>query len=115
MHAKNLVFLSAFAFTLGGVHANLFVILLEGSQIFTGLGELAFLHTLTDVPVDEGTLGVHQVELVIQTGPGLSDSCGVGQHAHGTLYLGQIATRHNGRWLVVDTDLETSWAPVDEL
>ena len=46
--------------------ANLLVVLLQGSQVLTGLGELALLHTLTDVPVHEGTLGVHQVELVVQ-------------------------------------------------
>eukprot|EP00966_Prymnesium_polylepis_P063579 1474807-Prymnesium_polylepis.1 len=29
------------------------------------LGELALLHALADVPVDEGALGVHEVELVV--------------------------------------------------
>ena len=29
------------------------------------LGELALLHALADVPVDERTLGVHEVELVV--------------------------------------------------
>lgn len=65
--------------------------------------------------MDEGTLGVHQVELVIQTGPGLGNGGGVGQHAHGTLHLGQIATRHNSGWLVVDAHLETGRTPVHEL
>jgi hypothetical protein len=31
------------------------------------------------------------------------------------LDTGKIATWNNGRWLVVDTALETSWAPVNEL
>jgi hypothetical protein len=31
------------------------------------------------------------------------------------LNLGQITSWNNGWWLVVDTDLETSWAPVNEL
>ena len=101
--------------TLDGVDADLFVVLLESGQVFTGLGELTLLHTLSDVPVDEGTLGVHQIELVIQTSPGLGDGGGVAQHAHGTLHLGEIATGHNGGWLVVDADLEASGAPVDEL
>ena len=65
--------------------------------------------------MDEGTLGVHQIELVIQTSPGLSDGRCVAQHAHGTLHLGQVTTRNNSGWLVVDADLETSGAPVDEL
>merc|ERR1712121_319838 len=103
---------SFFSLTLDGVDTDLFVILLESSKILTGLGELSFFHTLTDIPVDEGTFGVHKIELVIKTGPGLGDGSGVGQHAHGTLDLGQITSRHNSWWLVVDTDLETSWAPV---
>jgi predicted trehalose synthase len=55
--------------------------------------------------VDEGSLGVHQIKLVIQTGPGLGNGGGVAQHAHGTLYLGQVTSWDNGWWLVVDTDL----------
>lgn len=27
------------------------------------------LHTLTNVPVDKGTLGVHEIEFVIKTSP----------------------------------------------
>uniref|UniRef100_A0A182MVS4 Uncharacterized protein n=1 Tax=Anopheles culicifacies TaxID=139723 RepID=A0A182MVS4_9DIPT len=102
-------------FAIARIHADFFVVLFEGGQIFTGLGEFTFLHTLSDVPVHERTLGVHQIELVIQTGPCLGDGRGVGQHAHGTLHLGQIATRHNGRWLIVDADLEASRTPVHEL
>jgi hypothetical protein len=45
----------------------------------------------------------------------LGDGRGVGQHAHGALHLGQVASGHNGGWLVVDTALEASGAPVDEL
>ena len=52
---------------------------------------------------------------MIQTGPGLGNGGGVAQHADGSLYLGQITTWHDGWWLVVDSDLETSWTPVDEL
>jgi len=99
----------------GRFGANLLVILLEGGKILTGLGELSFLHTLTDVPVDEGTLGVHKIELMIEAGEDLSDGSGVGQHADGTLDLGEVTTWNDGWWLVVDTTLETSWAPVNEL
>ena len=38
----------------------------------------------------EGALGVHEIELVVQPGPGLSDGRGVGQHAHGTGHLHAI-------------------------
>ena len=98
-----------------GVSADLLVILLDSSKILTGLGELTFLHTLTHIPVHEGTLGVHEIELVVKTGPGLGNSRRVRQHAHGALHLGEITTGHNSRGLVVDTHLETGRAPVHKL
>ena len=52
---------------------------------------------------------------MVKTSPGLGDGGGVAQHAHSTLDLGQITTRDNGGWLVVDANLETSGAPVDKL
>src|SRR5512143_2339804 len=110
-----LIFFSTFALTVTRVHTDFLVILLEGSQIFTGFGEFTFFHTFTAVPVDESTLGVHQIELVIETSPSLGNGGGVGQHADGTLYLGQITTGHNSGWLVVNTDLEASGTPVNEL
>ncbi|KAF1771605.1 hypothetical protein GCK72_003432 [Caenorhabditis remanei] len=70
---------------------------------------------MSNLPVNEGALGVHQVELVVQTRPGLSDGGGVGEHAYGAWHLGKISSWHNGWWLVVDSDLESGWAPVDEL
>lgn len=66
-------------------------------------------------PVNESTLGIHQVELVIQTSPGFSDGRGVGQHAHCSLHLCQITSWHDSRGLVVDTDLEASWTPIHKL
>jgi hypothetical protein len=55
--------------------------------------------------VNEGPLGVHEVELVVQSGPGLGDGGGVGQHADGPLHLRQIAAWHRRRRLVVDPHL----------
>jgi hypothetical protein len=46
------------ALALGGLGADLFVVLLEGREVLAGLGELAFLHALADIPVDERALGV---------------------------------------------------------
>lgn len=66
---------------LNGITSNLFVVSLQRGQIFPGLGELAFFHTLSDVPVNESTLGVHQIEFMRQCRPSLGDSGGVGQHA----------------------------------
>ena len=58
------------------------------------------------LPVDEGPLGVHQVELVVQPGPGLGNGRGVGEHTDRSLDLGQVTTRHRGGGLVVDTNLQ---------
>jgi hypothetical protein len=55
--------------------------------------------------MDERTLGIHQIKLVIQTSPGLGDGSRVGQHANGTGNLGQITTRNDSWGLVIDTDL----------
>jgi hypothetical protein len=59
----------------GAVDSNFFIILLESREIFTSLGEFTFLHTLSDVPMDKGTLRVQEIELVIETGPGIGDGC----------------------------------------
>jgi hypothetical protein len=67
--------------TLDRVGGNLLVITLQSSEILTSLRELTLLHTLTNVPVNEGTLGVHEIELVVESGPGLGDGGSVGQHA----------------------------------
>lgn len=102
---------------LEGVGRDLLVVLLEGSEILAGLGELAFLHTLAHVPVDEGPLAVHEIELVVQTGPGLGDGGRVGQHGDGPVDGGETAVvRGRGgnhhRLLVVDAELETGRAPL---
>jgi hypothetical protein len=83
--------------------------------------------------VDESALAVHEIELVAKSAPCFSNGSGVGEHAtvfdvslksyiehigknlHSPVNLGQIAVRHKLRRLVADTDLETSWAPINEL
>jgi len=65
--------------------------------------------------MDEGTLGVHEIELVVDAGEDLGDGRGVGDHAHGAHDLGEITTGDDGGGLVVDTALEAGGAPVDEL
>merc|ERR1712232_451377 len=104
-----------FALTFCGLDAHLLVVLLQRRQVFTSLRELAFLHALTDVPVHEGTLGVHEIELVIDAGEDLGDRGGVADHAHSAHDLGKVTTWHHGWWLVVDAALEASRAPVHEL
>jgi len=65
--------------------------------------------------MDEGSLGVHKIELMVNSGEDLSDGSGVGDHADSAHDLGEITTWHDGRGLVVDSALETSRAPVDKL
>jgi len=112
---RSVFFLIVLTFTFGGFDSDLLVILLEGGKIFSGFGEFTFFHTFTDVPMDEGSLGVHKIELMIDSGEDLSDGSGVGDHADGSHDLGEIATGDNSGWLVVNTALEASGAPVDEL
>merc|ERR1719326_1520405 len=111
----SLVLFFLLTLAIGGLGTDLLVVLLEGSKILTGLGELTFLHTLTDVPVHEGTLGVHEVELVVNARQSFGHSGGVGNHGAGAHDLGEIATRHHSGWLVVDAALETGRTPVHEL
>merc|ERR1719453_1095827 len=103
------------ALAFGGLNADLLVVLFESSKILARLRELALLHTLTDIPVDERTLGVHEVKFVIDAGEHLSDGRGVADHAHSAHHLRQVTTRHDGWWLVVDAALEASRAPIHEL
>merc|ERR1719343_1341779 len=102
-------------FTFSGLNTDLFVILLQSGQILTSLGKFTFFHTLTYIPVDQGTLGVHKIEFVINTREDLSNSGGVGDHAHSTHNLSQITSGNDGGRLVVDTALETGRRPVNEL
>ena len=74
-----------------------------------------FFHTLTDIPVDKGTLRIQKIKLVVKTAPCRRDGSGVGQHAHATGDLGEITTRNVSGRLIADTELEASRAPVDEL
>jgi len=65
--------------------------------------------------MNESSLGIHEIEFVIDSGEDLSDGCGVGDHADGSHDLGEVTTWNNSWWLIVDSAFETGWAPVDEL
>ena len=65
--------------------------------------------------MNEGPLGVHEVELVVQSGPGLHDGGGVGETADCPHHFGQISARNHCWWLVVDPNLEPRGTPVDKL
>jgi hypothetical protein len=63
----------------------------------------------------EGSLGVHKIELMVESGEDFSNGGRVGDHTNGSHNLGKITSGNNGRGLVVDTELESGGAPIDEL
>jgi len=65
--------------------------------------------------MDESSLGIHEIEFVIDSGENFSDGSGVGDHADGSHDFSEITTWDNCWWLIVDSALETGWAPVNEL
>merc|ERR1719219_1661122 len=113
--SDDLVLVTLSFLTVTRVQPNLLVVLLQGGHVLASLRELPLLHALANIPVNERTLGIHQVELVVQPGPSVGNGGGVGEHADGTLHLGKVAARDDSGWLVVDANLESSWAPVDKL
>ena len=52
---------------------------------------------------------------MVNAGEDFSNGGGVGKHAHSALDLGEVTSGDNSGRLVVDTALESSGAPVDEL
>ena len=65
--------------------------------------------------MDESTLGVHQIELLVHTAKHVGDGRIVGEHAHSARDLSHLASLDLNRRLVVDSALEASRAPVHEL
>ncbi|KPP74063.1 hypothetical protein Z043_106807 [Scleropages formosus] len=112
---QHLIFLSFFLLTFHTVSTHFLIIFLQSSHVLSGLRELTLLHTLTHIPVHKGSLGIHQIKLMIQASPSLSNSSGVTQHAHSPLNLGQVSTWNHSRGLVVDANFETSGTPVYKL
>nr|GMC48226.1 UDP-Gal or UDP-GlcNAc-dependent glycosyltransferase [Ipomoea batatas] len=45
----------------------------------------------------------------------LSNTRGVGDHANSPLHLGEITSWNDSWWLVIDSALESSWAPIHKL
>ena len=65
--------------------------------------------------MDEGSLGVHQVEFVVESGEDFGNGGGVGDHAAGSHDFSEVTSGDDCGGLIVDSDLESSGAPVDEL
>ena len=57
------------------------------------------------LPVNESSLGKHEVELPIEAGPGRPDGRRVGQTADGPGQLGEVTSGYDSRRLIVDAHL----------
>ena len=103
-----------FLFHICRVNPHLFVILFERCKILTSLREFALLHSLADIPVHEGALGVKKVKFAIQPGPCIRDGGRVREHANASDDAGEITIWDVCWWFVGDTNLEARWTPVNE-
>mmetsp|Transcript_33652 Transcript_33652/g.54772 ORF Transcript_33652/g.54772 Transcript_33652/m.54772 type:complete len:474 (-) Transcript_33652:67-1488(-) len=100
-------------FIRGLLRQHIQVILLQESQILSGLGKLALFHTLTDIPMHKRALRIHQVVLLADALAKHSRDGGiVSNHHHVALGRRQIILRQHRRWLLIETDLEASRAPL---
>merc|ERR1712217_688384 len=98
-----------------GLYADLLVVFLQRGKILASLRELALLHALADIPVDESTLAVHEIKLVVNARENLSNRGRVRNHAACAHHLSKVAARNDSRGLVIDATLEAGGAPVHEL
>merc|ERR1712188_227456 len=106
-HSELIPIAFLFSLALCCLDANLLVILLKSSKVFTGLTELTFLHSFSHVPVHECTLAVHEVEFVINAGEDFCNCSGIADHAAGTHDFCQVTTGYDSWWLIIDSALET--------
>jgi hypothetical protein len=79
--------------------------------------------------MDECPFGIHQIEFVIQTAPGLRNGSRVRKHTNSPMnlkiinplgqneleYFGQIPSRYHTWWLIIDANFESGWAPIHKL
>mmetsp|Transcript_2356 Transcript_2356/g.15753 ORF Transcript_2356/g.15753 Transcript_2356/m.15753 type:complete len:211 (-) Transcript_2356:816-1448(-) len=91
------------------------VVLLQTCKVLASFRELALFHAFTHIPMDKGTLGIHDVELVVDAVEDLRYGSAVGDHANIALHLGNLRTWNRVHGLAVDPALETSGAPVHKL
>merc|ERR1711988_894512 len=104
-----------FALALCRLDAHLLVVLLQRREVFASLRKLALFHSFTDIPVHKRTLGVHEVELMVDAREDLGNGSAVADHAASAHHLGQITSWDHGRRLVVDATFESSRAPINKL
>merc|ERR1712055_1039664 len=111
----SLVFIVFFSSSLSRVQSNLLVVLFKSRKILSGLRELSLFHTFTHIPVYKGTLGIHEVKLVVKPGPSLGNGSSVAEHTDSSAELGQITSRYYSGGLVVNSYLKASRTPFYKL
>ena len=62
--------------------------------------------------MNESSLGVHQIEFVIESSESLGNGGRVVQHTDGALNFGQVAAGHHSRRLIIDADLRVKRYPL---
>ena len=60
----------------------------------------------------KSSLGKHKIEFSIQSSPSFLDCAGVYQASDSAVDFSQISPGDHGRWLVIDTNLETRGTPI---
>ncbi|KYN12436.1 hypothetical protein ALC57_15403 [Trachymyrmex cornetzi] len=53
----------------------------------------------------ESSLGIHEIKLVIKSGPCVHDRCRVAETANSSFYPREISTWYNGGWLIIYSHL----------
>merc|ERR1712062_190435 len=84
----DLILLPSVFFAIERAHTNFLVILFQSSHIFTSFREFALLHALSDIPMNKGPLGVHEIKLMVKSSPSLSNRSGIREHADCTRHFG---------------------------
>jgi len=63
----HLFFSSSFATFSTRFSSNFFIVFLKSSQIFSGFREFSFLHSFSNIPMNKCSLGIHQIELLVNS------------------------------------------------
>ena len=65
--------------------------------------------------MNKGTLGVHKIEFVVKTRPGLGNGSCVAEHGNAAVDRGELTSGNADGLGVVNTELETSRAPLNQV
>ena len=65
--------------------------------------------------MNKGPFGIHQIKFSVKSIPSLRNGSRVGKHANSSGHSSLISIGYNGRSLVVNSNFETGWTPIDKL